>query len=121
MNPTAIYSKTGKGVQEASGKTSILSRADRIVLQAFDGRASMQEVNLKFDKIPQDKLQALVDQMEKDGFIRLVSGGAPAAASSGATQKTTTIRNPAPAAPAAAGADPDEELDFTALTPAATR
>ena len=39
MNPTAIYSKSGKGVQEASGKTSFLDRGDRAVLSAIDGRA----------------------------------------------------------------------------------
>ena len=32
MSPFAIYSKTGKGVQEASGKTSLLDRAERAVL-----------------------------------------------------------------------------------------
>ena len=39
MKPSAIYSKSGKGVQEASGKTSLLKRADRTVLSAIDGRA----------------------------------------------------------------------------------
>ena len=41
MNPTAIYSKSGKGVQEASGKTSILKRPERAVLSAIDGRATL--------------------------------------------------------------------------------
>jgi predicted TIM-barrel fold metal-dependent hydrolase len=44
MNPTAIYSKSGKGVQEASGKTSLLKRPDRAVLTAIDGRAMLKEV-----------------------------------------------------------------------------
>ena len=53
MNPTAIFSKSGKGVQEASGKTSHLSRPDRAVLSAIDGRATLadvaQKVGKKFD------------------------------------------------------------------------
>ena len=36
MNASAIYSKSGKGVQEAAGKTSHLSRPDRAVLSAID-------------------------------------------------------------------------------------
>jgi hypothetical protein len=41
MNPTAIYSKSGKGVQEASGKTNSLNRGDRAVLSAIDGRLTL--------------------------------------------------------------------------------
>ena len=109
MNPTAIYSKTGKGVQEASGKTSILSRADRAVLSAIDGKATVGELNLKFDKIPEAKLHQLIEQMDKDGFIRATTQGtAPA-------QKTVTMRpGAAPAKPG--GAASGEELDFTALS-----
>ena len=73
MNLSAIYSKTGKGVQEASGKTSFLSRADRAVLAAIDGRTSVADIQPKFDKIAGPKFEALIDQLEKDGFIRVVS------------------------------------------------
>ena len=47
MNPTAIFSKSGKGVQEASGKTSQLSRGDLAVLSAIDGRATLADVASK--------------------------------------------------------------------------
>jgi len=50
MNPSAIYSKSGKGVQEASGKTSLLKRGDRAVLSAIDGRATLAEVAQKIGK-----------------------------------------------------------------------
>ena len=44
MRPNAIYSKSGKGVQEASGKTSLLKREHRVVLAAIEiGRASCRE------------------------------------------------------------------------------
>ena len=51
MNLSAIFSKTGKGVQEASGKTSQLSRGDRTVLSAIDGKTSLAEVQKKFEKL----------------------------------------------------------------------
>jgi len=54
MNPTSIYSKTGKGVQEASGKTSQLSRGDRAILSAIDGKTNLKELSAKFDRAPDD-------------------------------------------------------------------
>jgi hypothetical protein len=67
MNPTSIYSKTGKGVQEASGKTSLLSRADRAVLTQIDGKTTFADLQIKFYKIDAAKLEALVLQLDKDG------------------------------------------------------
>ena len=110
MNFSAIFSKTGKGVQEASGKTSHLSRADRAVLSAIDGKTNLGEVAKKFEKIPEAKFDALIQQLDKDGFIREVSTGSQSA----------PPPRPAPAAkaPAAPKAPPSSEdssdgLDFT--------
>ena len=50
MNASAIYSKSGKGVQEASGKTNTLARSDRAVLSAIDGRATLADVAQKVGK-----------------------------------------------------------------------
>lgn len=116
MNPTAIYSKTGKGVQEASGKTSVLARNDRVVLQTIDGRVSVGEIQSRFQKLPAEKLEALLDQLVKDGFIRLVSGGAAAAPAPAA--RVATVR-PAPSAGGAVRSATGEELDFTAVPAAA--
>ena len=69
MNPTAIYSKTGKGVQEASGRTSHLSRADRAVLAAIDGKSTVADLNAKFDKFSESKFHQLIEKMDKDGFV----------------------------------------------------
>ncbi|HET7362767.1 MAG TPA: hypothetical protein VFJ70_04250 [Burkholderiales bacterium] len=79
MNPTAIYSKSGKGVQEASGKTSLLQRADRAVLAAIDGRATLADVAQKVGKPYDAGFQKIIAQLDKDGFIRQVTAGAPAA------------------------------------------
>ena len=80
MNPTAIYSKSGKGVQEASGKTSLLQRGDRAVLAAIDGRATLADVAQKIGKPYDAAFQRIIAQLDRDGFIREVTAGTPAAA-----------------------------------------
>ena len=112
MTPSAIYSKSGKGVQEASGKTSILSRGDRAILSAFDGKATVADIAERSGKAFDPKFEQLVTQLEKDGFIRQVSAGGPAAPAPG---RPAPGRPAAAARPAAAG----EELDFTAMIGAA--
>ncbi len=105
MNPTAIYSKTGKGVQEASGKTSQLARADRAILSAIDGKISLKDLGAKFDRAVDENFYALIRKMDQDGFIREVSPG-------------TVQRGAANAPRPAAGRPPPqggEELDFTQI------
>ena len=107
LNPTAIFSKTGKGVQEASGKTSNLSRADRAVLKEIDGKTVLANIAAKFEKIPADKFDALIAQFDKDGYIREVSSGSQPAA-------PTPARSAAPAkAPPPPSGGGDDEMDFT--------
>src|SRR6266480_3415563 len=92
MRSNAIYSKSGKGVQEASGKTSLLKREHRVVLAAIDGRATLADVAQKSGNEYDAEFQRLIVQLDKDGFIREVSSGAAAG-------------------PAAAGAKPAGKLD----------
>jgi hypothetical protein len=108
LNLSAIFSKTGKGVQEASGKTSHLSRADRAVLSAIDGKTALSEVQKNFEKMAGPKFEALIQQLDKDGFIREVSSGQSAA-------PTTRPAAPAAKAPpkAAPPADDGDDMDFT--------
>src|SRR3954471_1637980 len=80
MNPTAIYSKSGKGVQEAAGKTSLLQRPDRAVLSAIDGRATLADVAQKVGKPFDAAFESLITKLDKDGFVREVSAGAATAA-----------------------------------------
>src|SRR5262245_53245204 len=113
LNPRAIFSKTGKGVQEASGKTSHLSRADRNVLKEIDGKTSVQDVAAKFDKITPDKFDKLIQQLDKDGFIREVasaaSKGAPSVRPAPAAPRSAP---PPPPPPPSGGSEPDD-FDFT--------
>ena len=105
MKPSAIYSKTGKGVQEASGKTRELARADRAVLAAIDGKSTLAEVAQKLGKSDSDaKLLQLIEQLDRSGFIRLIAGG----------EATTTPSAPPAGRPGAAAAtSPGGDLDFT--------
>ncbi len=104
MNPTAIYSKSGKGVQEASGKTNLLKRPDRSVLSAIDGRATLGDVAQKVGKTFDPEFVKLIVQLDKDGFIREVSPGAASGAKPAAGK-------PAAKAAESGGAD----LDFSSL------
>ena len=108
MNPTAIYSKSGKGVQEAAGKTSLLKRGDRVVLSAIDGRATLADVAQKVGKTFDPGFEQLIAQLDKDGFIREVSSGTAPAAKPGAR----------PAAKPTAPMDAASDLDFSSFAPA---
>src|SRR2546423_5903880 len=116
MKPNTIYSKSGKGVQEASGKTSLLKRGDRAVLSAIDGRATLGEVAQKVGKSFDAEFEKLIHQLDKDGFVRAVSGGPgggqarPAAAAA----KAPAAKAPSPAESSGGGPD----LDFTTIMPA---
>jgi hypothetical protein len=109
MNPTAIYSKTGKGVQEASGKTNLLSRGDRAILSAIDGKLSLQQLSAKFDRAADEKFFAVIRKMDADGFIREVS---PGTVQRGAANAPRTVP-PKPAPKPAGGGG--EDLDFTQI------
>ena len=113
MNPSTIYSKSGKGVQEASGKTSLLKRPDRAVLSAIDGRASLKEVAEKVGRTYDAAFQAVIQQLDKEGFIREVSSHAGAAPAPTSRPGTPPPR-PAPGKPAAP-MDPASDLDFSSL------
>src|SRR5688572_31624370 len=100
MNPSAIYSKSGKGVQEAAGKTSILGRPDRAVLSAIDGRATLADVAQKCGKPFDQTFQQLITKLDKDGFIREVSAGTAAPAGAAARPAVPAKAPARPAAPA---------------------
>ena len=106
MNASAVYSKSGKGVQEASGKTNVLPRSDRAVLAAIDGRATLADVAQKVGKPFDAAFEKLIGDLDKGGFIREVSAGvAGPAAKAGAK----------PAAKPSSPMDAASDLDFTTV------
>ena len=92
LNLSAIFSKTGKGVQEASGKTSHLSRADRAVLSAIDGKTTLAEVQKKFEKLAGSEIRG-ADPAARQGRLHPRS----------VFRAQSAAPTPRPAAPAAKG------------------
>src|SRR5713226_9340284 len=92
MNRRTVFSKTGKGLMEATGKSSNLSLDLRDILKEVDGNASVSALLKKFENMSGRELIAQED------------AGPPAA----------TGRPSAPRASGGAGGD----LDFTDFTPA---
>jgi len=114
MKLSTIFSKTGKGLQEASGKTSHLSRADRSLLTAIDGKLSVAELARRVGKPADAKFQQLVQKLDDDGFIREVAP-APSAVSAPRPPNVITPRGASRPAVSRPGADSggDDDLDFT--------
>src|SRR6266545_3741070 len=108
MNRRSILTKTGKGLMEATGKTSNLSRDLRNILKEIDGKVSVSELLEKFGKMPEPRLLEALSGMAKEGYLREFVG-----------KQDEAPRAPAGRAPAQSSADGGgEDLDFTAFTPA---
>lgn len=70
MDRRSVFTKTAKGLMEATGKTSLLARDLRNLLKEVDGKVTVGDLKQKFPKETEAKLlQALVG-MAKEGFIR---------------------------------------------------
>jgi hypothetical protein len=70
MHRGTILTKTGKGLKEATGKTSNLSRDLRNVLKEIDGQVSVSKLLDKFEKVTEPKLLEVLKQLEVEGYVR---------------------------------------------------
>ncbi len=114
MKLSTIFSKTGKGLQEASGKTSHLSRSDRSVLMAIDGKLTVAELAQRVGKSSDFKFQQMVEKLETQGFIREVAPVPSAATSAPRPPNVITPRPPkSTPAPGSGSDDGSDDLDFT--------
>src|SRR5712691_200705 len=108
MNRRSILTKTGKGLMEATGKTSNLSRDVRNILKEIDGKVSVSELMQRFSRMTEPELLEDLKSMEREGYLREFVGKQDEA--------------PRPSIPRAStspsSADGGEDLDFTAFTPA---
>src|SRR6266700_2977142 len=108
MNRRSILTKTGKGLMEATGKTSALSRDLRNILKEIDGKVSVSELMKTFSKMTEPELLEALKSMEREGYVREFVG-----------KQEEAPRPSIPRAPTAPSpADSGEDLDFTAFTPA---
>ncbi len=108
MNRRSILTKTGKGLMEATGKTSALSRDLRNILKEIDGKVSVSELLRTFSKMTEPELLEALKGMEREGYLREFVG-----------KQDEAPRPSIPRTPTApSSADGGEDLDFTAFTPA---
>src|SRR5437867_2247262 len=108
MNRRSILTKTGKGLMEATGKTSNLSRDLRNMLKEIDGKVSVSELMQRFSRMTESELLEDLKSMEREGYLREFVG-----------KQDEAPRPSIPRTPTApSSADGGEDLDFTAFTPA---
>src|SRR6266571_1831607 len=108
MNRRSILTKTGKGLMEATGKTSALSRDLRNILKEIDGKVSVSELLRTFSKMTEPELLEALKSMETEGYLREFVG-----------KQDEAQRLPKARAPISqSSTDGGEDLDFTAFTPA---
>jgi hypothetical protein len=108
MNRRSILTKTGKGLMEATGKTSNLSRDLRNILKEIDGKVSVSELLEKFERMGEPKLLEALSSMEREGYLREFVG----------KQQDDTPRPSLGRGPASDLLGDGSDLDFTAFTPA---
>jgi len=100
MDRHTIVTKTAKGLMEASGRTSELTRELRGLLKEIDGKSTVGSLALKLGSVlPAHKLIEALERMQRDGFVRAFAS-AP-----------QTISPPSQS-PLATG---EADLDFTGL------
>jgi len=98
MDRQTVFTKTAKGMMEATGKTSVLSRDMRALLKEIDGKVTVGEVQARLGKVPEDKLHSALQALAKNDFIR-------------------EFRQSQAAAPPPKPAEADIDLDFTTAIP----
>lgn len=109
MDSKTIFSKTAKGVREASGASSDLPRALRAILKEIDGKRTFADLQGTLRKYSEAELIEALHGLFEKGYIRDTNpdsklGAAPA-------KPVST-----PPSPEKDVADAGEDLDFTALT-----
>ena len=112
MDSQTIFTKTAKGLMEATGKTSALSRDLRALLREIDGKATVAEVQARFDRMSEAKLLEALQGLANDDYVREFTRSVQ-----------TPARPPRSAAPPPRTSSTEsegEDLDFTAAIPPAS-
>ena len=99
MDRQTVFTKTAKGLNEATGKTSALSRDMRALLTGIDGKATVAEVHARLAKVPEAKLQEALQVLVRNEYIR-------------------ELKQAQTAAPPPSPVQADFDLDFTMAIPA---
>jgi hypothetical protein len=120
MSQDTIYTKTAKGVLEVKNKTIRLSREFERVFSLVDGKSTVTEMLEKANGMAYEDLGPALDKLAQDGFIKVFSAGAGAAAAAPqADDPNETVRMRTPTIrlnevqPGAAARSDLSDLDFT--------
>src|SRR5690242_2009930 len=70
MDNQIVYSKTAKGLAEATGKTKLLSRDVRNLLKEIDGSATIEVVQGQVG-LTEKKFQKALEQLLDENYIRV--------------------------------------------------
>ena len=113
MDKNTVVGKTAKGLREASGKTSLLTRDTRELLKDIDGRLSIGALLRKLPDWTEEEMTEAVTLMLAEDFVRDLTLELPS---------HEVAQRPAPIVKAASSPPPKaqlveqgEELDFTAI------
>jgi hypothetical protein len=113
MNRRTIFTKTGKGLMETTGKTNDLSRDLRNILKEIDGKVSVSKLLDRLDRYTVPKLLEVLGSLERDGYVREF-----VAQQDGPSPARVSMSQPPASQPSVPGGEDD--LDFSSLvsTPA---
>lgn len=111
MDRRSILTKTGKGLMEATGKTSHLPRDLRNVLKEIDGKVSVSALLGRLDKFTEPRLVEALAGLERDGYVREFIGSQDAGANVpvGRAPLSQSLTQPP--------SDSVDDLDFTVSIP----
>jgi|SRR5688572_19924227 hypothetical protein len=88
MNPESVLEKTTKGAEEIETRKHKLDAKLRPILIAVNGKLSAAELMSRFASM--GDAGALLDDLVKQGFVKLAAGSAPATADDPATVRRVT-------------------------------
>jgi hypothetical protein len=109
MDKRTIYSKTGKGSLEISKKSIKLASDERQALILVDGKSSLGDIEEKLSRVAPVRLRAILDRLVELDLIREF-----------VTKQGPDSIMPSLGGPTAMKVEELDELDFTALMPAAS-
>lgn len=105
MDSTTIFSKTAKGLREASGASRALPRALRAILKEIDGKKTFLALQEKLHEMSETELRQTLERLETEGYLRDTA------------QMSQTDAHSSSSPPAKQEeSDGLDDLDFTALT-----
>src|SRR5262252_7401677 len=100
MNRQSTLTKTAKGLMEATGKTSDLSRDLRNLLKEIDGKVTVGQLQMRQELFTEAKFMDALKSLELEGYVR---------------EQAPQASEPPPSPKSKPGEGGGGDLDFTAI------